>query len=134
MGIRASEVTTNAVGDAPTLPARVIEPSSPSDRPDLEAALGKVDCENVNVGHVLLLLQRTSHRSGIIRGRRRGHPPHQFNPAVLDELTEAAFDRVIAVNVKAATFATQAAATLMPQGGSIINQIPYAFPGAPSDS
>ena len=31
------------------------------------------------------------------------------------------FDRVIAVNVKAATFATQAAARLMQKGGSIIN-------------
>lgn len=61
------------------------------------------------------------------------------HPAELDELTEEAFDRVIAVNVKAATFATQAAARLMQQGGSIINlssvnavlaipnQIPYAI-------
>jgi glucose 1-dehydrogenase len=58
--------------------------------------------------------------------------------AELDELTEEGFDRVIAVNVKAATFATQAAARLMRKGGSIINlssvnavlaipnQIPYA--------
>lgn len=61
------------------------------------------------------------------------------HPAELDELTEDAFDRVIAVNVKAATFATQAAAKLMQNGGSIINlssvnavlaipnQIPYAI-------
>ncbi len=61
------------------------------------------------------------------------------HPAELDELTEEAFDRVIAVNVKAATFATQAAARLMQEGGSIINlssvnavlaipnQIPYAI-------
>ena len=41
--------------------------------------------------------------------------------AELNELTEEGFDRVIAVNVKAATFATQAAARLMQQGGSIIN-------------
>ena len=41
--------------------------------------------------------------------------------AELDELTEEGFDRVIAVNVKAATFATQAAARLMQKGGSIIN-------------
>lgn len=59
--------------------------------------------------------------------------------ADLDELTEDAFDRVLAVNVKAATFATQAAARLMASGGSIINlssvnavlaipnQIPYAI-------
>ena len=59
--------------------------------------------------------------------------------AELNELTEEGFDRVIAVNVKAATFATQAAARLMQQGGSIINlssvnavlaipnQIPYAI-------
>ena len=44
-----------------------------------------------------------------------------MNPAHLDELTEEGFDRVIAVNVKAATFATQAAARLMQEGGSIIN-------------
>lgn len=62
-----------------------------------------------------------------------------MHSAELDELTEEAFDRVIAVNVKAATFATQAAARLMQQGGSIINlssvnavlaipnQIPYAI-------
>lgn len=59
--------------------------------------------------------------------------------AELDELTEEDFDRIIAVNVKAATFATQAAARLMQKGGSIINmssinavlaipnQIPYAI-------
>ena len=59
--------------------------------------------------------------------------------AELNELTEEGFDRVIAVNVKAATFATQAAARLMQEGGSIINlssvnavlaipnQIPYAI-------
>ena len=41
--------------------------------------------------------------------------------AELNELTEEGFDRVIAVNVKAATFATQAAARLMQEGGSIIN-------------
>lgn len=41
--------------------------------------------------------------------------------AELDELTEADFDRVLAINVKAATFATQAAARLMESGGSIIN-------------
>lgn len=59
--------------------------------------------------------------------------------AELDDLTEDAFDQVLAVNVKAATFATQAAARLMGAGGSIINlssvnavlaipnQIPYAI-------
>ena len=59
--------------------------------------------------------------------------------APLETLTEEAFDRVLAVNVKGATFATQAAAALMGQGGSIINlssvnavvaiptQIPYAI-------
>ena len=41
--------------------------------------------------------------------------------AELDDLTEDGFDRVMAVNVKAATFATQAAARLMRKGGSIIN-------------
>ncbi|WP_097093654.1 SDR family NAD(P)-dependent oxidoreductase [Novosphingobium sp. Chol11] len=41
--------------------------------------------------------------------------------AELDDLTEEGFDRVMAVNVKAATFATQAAARLMRKGGSIIN-------------
>ena len=41
--------------------------------------------------------------------------------AELNELTEEGFDRVIAVNVKAATFAIQAAARLMQEGGSIIN-------------
>src|SRR6516165_9087123 len=59
--------------------------------------------------------------------------------AVLDELTEEDFDRVIAVNLKSALFATQSAVRLMGQGGSIINmssvnavlaipnQIPYAI-------
>jgi glucose 1-dehydrogenase len=59
--------------------------------------------------------------------------------AALDELTEEDFDRVIAVNLKSALFATQNAARLMGQGGSIINmssvnavlaiptQIPYAI-------
>ena len=60
------------------------------------------------------------------------------HPANLDDLTEEAFDRVMAVNVKGALFGTQAAARLMQRGGSIINmssvnavlaipnQIPYA--------
>jgi len=59
--------------------------------------------------------------------------------AELDDLTEADFDRVMSINVKAALFATQHAARLMTRGGSIINmssinaelaipnQIPYAI-------
>jgi glucose 1-dehydrogenase len=59
--------------------------------------------------------------------------------AELDDLTEDDFDRVLAINVKGATFATQRAARLMSRGGSIINlssvnavlaiptQIPYAI-------
>lgn len=58
--------------------------------------------------------------------------------ANLLELTEADFDRVLAINLKAALFATQRAVPLMKAGGSIINmssvnallaiptQIPYA--------
>jgi glucose 1-dehydrogenase len=58
--------------------------------------------------------------------------------ADLLDLTEAAFDRVMNINVKAALFGTQRAARLMGEGGSIINmssvnallaipnQIPYA--------
>ena len=58
--------------------------------------------------------------------------------AELDELTEDAFDRVFAINLKAALWATQAAARLMQRGGAVINmssvnallaipnQIPYA--------
>ena len=58
--------------------------------------------------------------------------------ASLLELTEADFDRVLAINLKAALFATQRAVPIMPVGGSIINmssvnallaiptQIPYA--------
>ena len=58
--------------------------------------------------------------------------------AELDALTEADFDRVFAINLKAALWATQAAARLMPRGGAVINmssvnallaipnQIPYA--------
>lgn len=61
------------------------------------------------------------------------------HPCSLDDLTEDGFDRVLAVNLKAAVFATQAAARLMQAGGSIINlssvnavlaipnQIPYAI-------
>ena len=58
--------------------------------------------------------------------------------AELDELTETDFDRVFAINLKAALWATQAAARLMPRGSAVINmssvnallaipnQIPYA--------
>ena len=58
--------------------------------------------------------------------------------AELDALTEADFDRVFAINLKAALWATQAAARLMPRGSAVINmssvnallaipnQIPYA--------
>ena len=58
--------------------------------------------------------------------------------AELDALTESDFDRVFAINLKAALWATQAAARLMPRGGAVINmssvnallaipnQIPYA--------
>ena len=61
------------------------------------------------------------------------------HPAEFDELTEDAYDRVMAVNVKSAVFATQRAARLMTAGGSVINmssvnavlaipnQIPYAI-------
>jgi NAD(P)-dependent dehydrogenase (short-subunit alcohol dehydrogenase family) len=59
--------------------------------------------------------------------------------ADLDDLTEADFDRVISINLKSMVFATQAAARLMGEGGSVINmssvnavlaianQIPYAI-------
>lgn len=59
--------------------------------------------------------------------------------AELDDLTEADFDRVMAVNLKSALWATQAAARLMPEGAAILNmssvnavlaipnQIPYAL-------
>lgn len=59
--------------------------------------------------------------------------------ATLDELTEDDFDRVIAINLKAGLFATQAAARLMGPGASVINmssvnavlaipnQIPYSI-------
>lgn len=59
--------------------------------------------------------------------------------AELDELTEEDFDRVMAINLKAALWGTQAAARLMPPGGAVINmssvnavlaipnQIPYAL-------
>lgn len=59
--------------------------------------------------------------------------------ASLDELQEADFDRVFAINLKAALFATQRAARLMGEGSAIINmssvnallaipnQIPYAI-------
>jgi len=58
--------------------------------------------------------------------------------AELDELTEDDFDRVMAINLKAALWGTQAAARLMGPGGAVINmssvnavlaipnQIPYA--------
>ena len=58
--------------------------------------------------------------------------------AELDDLSEADFDRVLAINLKAPLWATQAAARLMPPGGAVINmssvnavlaipnQIPYA--------
>ena len=41
--------------------------------------------------------------------------------AELDDLTEDDFDRVIAINLKSAVFATQQASRWMPRGGSIIN-------------
>ena len=59
--------------------------------------------------------------------------------AELDALTEEDFDRVFAINLKAALWATQAAARLMARGGALINmssvnavlaipnQIPYAI-------
>jgi NAD(P)-dependent dehydrogenase (short-subunit alcohol dehydrogenase family) len=59
--------------------------------------------------------------------------------AELDDLTEADFDRVLAINLKAPLWATQAAARLMGAGGAIVNmssvnavlgipnQIPYAL-------
>lgn len=59
--------------------------------------------------------------------------------AELDELTEEDFDRVMAINLKAALWGTQAAARLMPPGGAVINmssvnavlaipnQIPYTL-------
>ena len=58
--------------------------------------------------------------------------------AELDELTEEDFDRVFAINLKAALWGTQAAARLMPPGSAVVNissvnavlaipnQIPYA--------
>lgn len=59
--------------------------------------------------------------------------------AELDELTEEDFDRVLAINLKSALWATQAAARLMEPGSAVINmssvnavlaipnQIPYAI-------
>ncbi|MFM5893458.1 MAG: SDR family NAD(P)-dependent oxidoreductase [Novosphingobium sp.] len=59
--------------------------------------------------------------------------------AELDDLTEEAFDRVFAINLKSALWATQAAARLMGAGAAIVNmssvnavlaipnQIPYAI-------
>lgn len=59
--------------------------------------------------------------------------------AELDDLTEEAFDRVFAINLKSALWATQAAARLMGEGSAIVNmssvnallaipdQIPYAI-------
>ncbi len=59
--------------------------------------------------------------------------------AELDELTEDDFDRVFAINLKSALWATQAAARLMPPGSAVVNmssvnavlaipnQIPYAI-------
>ena len=41
--------------------------------------------------------------------------------AALDDLTEEAFDRVFAVNLKSALWATQAAARLMGEGGAVVN-------------
>ena len=41
--------------------------------------------------------------------------------ADLDDLTEADFDRVLAINLKAPLWGTQAAARLMGQGGAVIN-------------
>ena len=41
--------------------------------------------------------------------------------ADLDELTEGAFDRVLAINLKAALWGTQAAARLMQPGSAVIN-------------
>jgi glucose 1-dehydrogenase len=42
--------------------------------------------------------------------------------AILLELTEEDFDRVLAINLKAALFATQRAVPIMPAGGSIIGE------------
>jgi NAD(P)-dependent dehydrogenase (short-subunit alcohol dehydrogenase family) len=59
--------------------------------------------------------------------------------AELDDLTEEDFDRVFAINLKSALWATQAAARLMGEGGAVVNmssvnavlgipnQIPYAL-------
>ena len=59
--------------------------------------------------------------------------------AELDDLTEDDFDRVFAINLKSALWATQAAARLMPPGSAVVNmssvnavlaipnQIPYAI-------
>ncbi len=61
------------------------------------------------------------------------------HPTELDDLTEDDFDRVFAINLKSALWATQAAARLMGQGAAIVNmssvnavlaipnQIPYAI-------
>ncbi|MFM5918200.1 MAG: SDR family NAD(P)-dependent oxidoreductase [Novosphingobium sp.] len=61
------------------------------------------------------------------------------HPAELDDLTEDDFDRVFAINLKSALWATQAAARLMGEGSAIVNmssvnavlaipnQIPYAI-------
>ena len=43
------------------------------------------------------------------------------HPATLDELREEDFDRVFAINLKAALFGTQRAARLMTAGGTVIN-------------
>lgn len=61
------------------------------------------------------------------------------HPAELDDLTEEDFDRVFAINLKSALWATQSAARLMSEGAAIVNmssvnavlaipnQIPYAI-------
>jgi NAD(P)-dependent dehydrogenase (short-subunit alcohol dehydrogenase family) len=61
------------------------------------------------------------------------------HPAELDDLTEEDFDRVFAINLKSALWATQSAARLMGEGAAIVNmssvnavlaipnQIPYAI-------
>jgi len=61
------------------------------------------------------------------------------HPAELDDLTEEDFDRVFAINLKSALWATQSAARLMGEGSAVVNmssvnavlaipnQIPYAI-------
>lgn len=61
------------------------------------------------------------------------------HPSELDDLTEEDFDRVFAINLKSALWATQSAARLMSEGAAIVNmssvnavlaipnQIPYAI-------